>query len=87
MLGLFVLVLGLTLQGKGNSVISGLALIALAAIFLNAIYSYGIETFYSIVFYAIDNFGSFFKILFLTLSILVILSAKRLYSRAWQACC
>ncbi|NLB88759.1 MAG: NADH-quinone oxidoreductase subunit N [Syntrophomonadaceae bacterium] len=75
-LGLLVLALGLTLQGKGNNLIAGFSLIALVAILINAIYSYGINATLFNGVYAIDNFGTFFKILFLAAGILVILSAK-----------
>lgn len=80
-LGLLVLVLGLTLPGKGNNVVAGFTVLALIVILLNAIYSYGIEANLFNGVYAIDNFGSFFKILFLASGIIVILSSKDYISK------
>lgn len=75
-LGLLVLVLGLTLPGKGPNIVAGFTVLALVIILVNTIYSYGIEASIFNGVYAIDNFGSFFKILFLASGIIVILSSK-----------
>ncbi|HZK43533.1 MAG TPA: NADH-quinone oxidoreductase subunit N [Syntrophomonadaceae bacterium] len=75
-LGLVVLVLGLTLPSKGKNIVGGFTIIALIIILINAIFSYGIEANLFNGVYVIDNFGSFFKLLFLASGILVMLSAK-----------
>ncbi len=75
-LGLLGLVLALTLPEKGKTIVGGFTLIALIVILLNAIYSYGTEASLFNGVYVIDNFGSFFKLLFLAAAILVMLSAK-----------
>ncbi len=75
-LGLLGIVLALTLPEKGKTVIGTFIVIALVAILVNAIYAYGWETPLFNGVYVIDNFGSFFKILFIAAAILVMLSAK-----------
>ncbi|HZJ85072.1 MAG TPA: NADH-quinone oxidoreductase subunit N [Syntrophomonadaceae bacterium] len=75
-LGLMALVLGLALPQKGKGLVGGFTVVGLVIILINAIYSFGIEAQLFNGVYAIDTFGSFFKVLFIIAAILVILSAK-----------
>ncbi|KUG04891.1 nadh-ubiquinone oxidoreductase chain n [hydrocarbon metagenome] len=75
LLGLAVLVLGLALPGKAQKYVNGVALSGLGLILLYLILSYskGASLFNGV--YQIDLYGNYFKILFLSAGILVMLMA------------
>ncbi len=75
LLGLAVLVLGLSLPGKAQKYVNGLALtgLGLVLIYLIISFSKGANLFNGV--YQIDLYGNYFKILFLSAGILVMLMA------------
>lgn len=76
LLGLILLVLGLLLPHKGKSVMSALTFLGFVLALLLSITLFGNEEALFNGVYQADNYGSFFKILFLVAGLLVILSGS-----------
>ncbi len=81
LLGLLVLVLGLALPARGKTVVNRLALLGMIAILIYAISTFSQEEAFFNGVYQIDMFGSYFKLLFLSAGILVMLMAGKYISR------
>ncbi len=81
LLGLLVLVLGLALPARGKTVVNRFALLGMIAILIYAVSAFSQEAGFFNGVYQIDMFGSYFKLLFLSAGILVMLMAGKYISR------
>ncbi len=81
LLGLLVLVLGLALPARGKTVVNRFALLGMIAILAYSITAFSQKASFFNGVYQIDMFGSYFKLLFLSAGILVMLMAGKYISR------
>jgi len=81
LLGLLVLVLGLALPARGKTVVNRFALLGMIVILVYAISAFSKDASLFNGVYQIDMFGSYFKLLFLSAGILVMLMAGKYISR------
>jgi len=81
LLGLLVLVLGLVLPARGKTVVNRFALLGMIVILVYAISAFSKDASLFNGVYQIDMFGSYFKLLFLSAGILVMLMAGKYISR------
>lgn len=81
LLGLLVLVMGLVTRGEGRKIVNGFALLGMIIILLytTAHFAQNSSLFNGV--YQIDPFGNYFKILFLTAGVLVMLMGGRYIDR------
>ncbi len=81
LLGLLVLVLGLTLPARGKKVVNRFALLGMITILAYSITAFSQQAIFFHGVYQIDMFGNYFKLLFLSAGILVMLMAGKYISR------
>lgn len=81
LLGLLVLVLGLAIRGDGRKMVNGFALAGMMVILLYSMVSFAQNSSLFNGVYQIDLFGNYFKILFLTAGVLVMLMGGRYIDR------
>lgn len=81
LLGLFVLLLGLALPARGKAIVNRFAMLGMLAILLYAVMNFSQSSSLFNGVYQIDIFGNYFKLLFLTAGLLVMLMAGRYISR------
>jgi len=81
LLGLLVLVLGLVLPARGKTVVNRFALLGMIGILVYTVSAFSQDAVFFNGVYQIDMFGSYFKLLFLSAGILVMLMAGKYITR------